>query len=184
GVCATLAVGDGNLILPGDSYQLGAGGEIPFPPRRDYLYVGLERIVGELEAHLVVAFAGGAVRDRVGADLFGNLDLFFGDQWPGDGGPEQILAFVDRVGTEHRKHVVAHELVAQILDEDVFRLDAQEQRLGPRRLEFLALAEIGREGHDFAAIGRLQPLQNDRSIKAARIGEHDFLDVRSSHETA
>ena len=48
-----------------------AAGEIPFAPRRDHPDVGLERIIAELEADLVVALAGGAVADRVGADLRG-----------------------------------------------------------------------------------------------------------------
>ena len=33
------------------------------------LMSGLERVIGELEAHLVVALAGGAVADGVGAGL-------------------------------------------------------------------------------------------------------------------
>ncbi len=91
------------------------------------------------------------MRDGVGADLFGDLDLFLGDQRPRDRGAEQILPFIDRVGAKHRKHVVAHELLAQIFDEDVFRLDAEQDRLGARGLELLALPEIGRERHDLAA---------------------------------
>ena len=51
--------------------QLGARGEIPLAPRRDHLDVGLQRVVAELEAHLVVALAGGAVGDGVGAGLRG-----------------------------------------------------------------------------------------------------------------
>ena len=128
--------------------------EVPFAPGRDHRDVGLERVVGELEAHLVVALAGRAVRDRVGADLLGDLDLLLGDQRPRDRGAEQILPLVERVGAEHREDVVAHELLAQILDEDVLRLDAEQQRLLARGLELLALAEIGGEGHHLAAIGR------------------------------
>ena len=119
--------------------------------------------------------------DGVGADFLGDLDLLLGDQRPRDRGAEQILAFVERVGAEHRKHVVAHEFFAQILDEDVLRLDAERQRLGPRRLQLLALAEIGGEGHDLAAIGGLQPLQDDRGIEPAGIGEHDFFHIAFGH---
>ena len=151
--------------------------EIPFAPRRDHFDVGLERVIGELEAHLVVALAGRAMRHGVGADLLGDLDLLLGDQRPRDRGAEQILALIERVGAEHREHVVAHEFFAQIFDEDVLRLDAEHQRLLARRLELLALAEIGGEGHHLAAIGRLQPFEDDRGVEPARIGEHDFLDV-------
>ena len=46
-----------------------------------------------------------------------------------------------------------------------------------RRLELLALAEIGGEGHDLAAVGGLQPFEDDRGVEPAGIGQHDFLDV-------
>ena len=50
------------------------------------------------------------------------------------------------------------------------------QRLGARRFQFFALAEVGGEGHDFAVVGVLQPLEDDRGIQSAGIGEDDFLD--------
>ncbi len=53
-----------------------------------------------------------------------------------------------------------------------------------RRPELLALAEVGGEGHDLAAIGRLQPLQDDRGVEPAGIGEHDLLDVFLGHGDA
>ena len=48
-------------------------------------------------------------------------------------------------------------------------------RLAPRRLQLLALAEVGGEGDHLAAVGLLQPLQDDRGVEAARIGEHHLL---------
>jgi hypothetical protein len=86
-----------------------------------------------------------------------------------------------RVGTEHREHVVAHELVAQVLDEDVLRLDAQKLGLLARRLQLLALAEIGGKRHHLAAIGGLQPLEDDGGVEAAGIGEHDLVHALLSH---
>jgi hypothetical protein len=52
---------------------------------------------------------------------------------------------------------------------------AQHLGLLARRLQFLPLAEVGGEGHHLAAIFRLEPLQDDRGIEAAGIGENDFL---------
>ncbi len=52
-----------------------------------------------------------------------------------------------------------------------------QQAASSRRLEFLALPEIGGEGHDLAAVVLLQPLQHDRGVEPARIGEDDLLDV-------
>ena len=92
--------------------------------------------------------------DRVGADLARDLDQPLGDQGPRDRGPEQILTLVLRVGAKHRKHEVAHEFLAQVLDENMLRLDAEHFRLLARGLELLALAEIGGEGDDLGAVSR------------------------------
>ncbi len=181
----TLVLGDRDLVLFREVEQGGARRQIPLAPGRDDLDVRLQRVIGELEAHLVVAFAGGAMGHRVGADLPCDLDLFFGDQRPGDGGAEQVEALVLRVGAEHRKHVVAHEFFAKVFDKNVLRLDAEHDRLVARRPELLALAEIGGEGDHLAAIGRLQPLQDDRRVEPTGIGEDDALDgffVWSGHQ--
>src|SRR5437667_321374 len=105
----------------------------------------LERVIGELEAHLIVALPGCSMRNRVCPHPLGNLDLLLGDQRARNRRAEQILALVKRVGAEHREHVVADELLAQILDKNVLRLDAEQKGLLARRLDPLVLAEIGRE---------------------------------------
>ena len=179
---AFLVLGDRDLVRARELEQLVAPLERPLPPRRHDLDRRVERVIGELEAHLVVALARGAVTHRVGADLRGDLDLLLGDQRPRDRGAEQVLPLVQRVGAEHREDVVADELLAQVLDEDVVRLDAEQQRLLARGRELLALAEVGGEGDDLAAIGGLQPLQDDRGVEPAGIGEDDFFDVASSHD--
>jgi hypothetical protein len=46
-----------------------------------------------------------------------------------------------------------------------------------RRPEFLALSEIGGEGHHLAIVGHLQPLEDDGGVKAAGIGKDDALDI-------
>ena len=172
---AALVLRHGDLVLLGEIEQRVAALELPFAPGRDHLDVRLQRVIGHLEAHLIVALARGAVTDGVGADFTGDLDLALGDQRPRDRRAEQIDALIDGVGPEHREDVVAHEFLAQILDIDL--LDAHHLGLLARRLQLLALAEIGGEGHHLAAIGHLQPFQDDRGVEAAGIGEHDFLDV-------
>jgi hypothetical protein len=117
------------------------------------------------------------MRHRVGADFLRDFDLLLRNQRPRDRGPEQILPFVQRVRAEHRENVLAHKLLAQIFDEDVLRFDAEEERLVARGRELLALPEIGRKGHDLAAISGLQPLQDDGGVEPAGIGQHHFLDV-------
>src|SRR5260221_14462953 len=100
-------------------------------------------MIAELEADLIIALAGGAMRHRIGANLFGDFDLLLRNQGPRDRRAEEILPLIHGIGAEHRKHVVADEFLAQILDEDIFRLDTEQQRLLARRLELLALADIG-----------------------------------------
>ena len=148
--------------------------EIPFAPRCDDLDVGIERVIAELEADLIVAFAGGAMGDGIGADLAGDLDLPLGDQRPRDRGAEQVGALIERIGAKHREDKVAHELFAQIVDKDL--AGAEQFGLPAGRFEFLALAEIGGEGDDLAAIGLLQPAQDHRGVEPARIGEHHLSD--------
>ena len=103
--------------------------------------VDSQRIGGELEADLVIALAGGAMGDSIGADLVRDLDLPFGDQRPRDRGPKQIDAFIERVGPEHREDVVAHKLFAQVFDIEL--RCARGFRLFLEAAEFLALPNVG-----------------------------------------
>jgi len=54
------------------------------------LYVWRDGFVGQFEPHLVVAFAGAAVRKAVGAELQRNFRLALGDDGPGHGSAEQV----------------------------------------------------------------------------------------------
>ncbi len=164
---------NGDAVLLGVGDQLGARGEIPDAPRRDDLDVRLEGVGGELEAHLVVALAGGAVRDRVGALGAGDFDLPLGDQRPRDRGAEQVDVLVHRRGAQHRKDEVADELLAQVVDVDLRR--AARFRLPAHRLELLALAEVGAEGHHRHLIALDQPLEDDGGVEAAGVRENDLL---------
>ena len=115
--------------------------------------------------------------DGIGAGFVDDLDQALGDQRPRDRGAEQVFALIHGVGAEHRENEVAHEFLAQVVDVDLFGLDAELQRLGARRLEFLALTEVGGESYHLALVGVLQPFQDDRGVEAAGIGEYYFLDV-------
>ena len=170
-------------MLLGELDQLGAAREIPFAPRRDHLDVRFQRIIGKLEADLVVALAGRAMGHRIRAHLVRDLDLLLRDQRPRDRSAQQIDAFINRVGAKHGEHVIAHEFLAHILDENVFGLDAQHLGLLAGRLDLRALPQIGREGHDLRAIFRLQPFEDDRSVEPARIGQNHLLDALVCHET-
>ena len=176
---AALVPGDRDLVRLGKLQQPGAAGQIPLSPWRNHRYVRLQCIVAEFEAHLVVALAGGPVRHRVGAHQFGNLDLPLGDQRTGDRRAEQILALIKGVGAEHREDEVAHERLAEVVDEDL--ADAEQLCLAAGRFQLLALAEIGGECHHLAPVGDLQPAQDHAGVEPARVGEHDLLDVLCPH---
>ena len=107
--------------------------------------------------------------------LPGDFDEMLGDQRPGDRGAEQIEPLIQRVGAEHREHEIAHEFLAHVADVDL--LDAEQLGLLARRLQLVALTEIGGEGDDFGAEFGLQPFEDDRGVEPARIGEHDLLHV-------
>ena len=182
GGLAALVLGDLDAVLFGEGEQICAGFEIPVAPRSDDLDVGVQAVIAQLEADLVIALAGCAMTDRVCADHVGNLDLAFGDQRAGNRGAEQVDAFIDGIGAEHREDEVADEFLAHVFDEDVLRLDPGGKRLGAGRLQLLALSEICGEGDDFGAEFRLQPFQDDRRVQSAGIGEHDFFRSGNGHE--
>ncbi len=113
--------------------------------------------------------------NRICAGLFRDLDQVL--EITADG---QSRCRADR--RLHRRHwrgtsedEIAHELLAHVLDEDF--LDAEHLGLLARRLQFLALAEIGREGDDFSAELGLQPFQDDGGVETAGIGENDLFHV-------
>jgi len=166
---------DRDAVLLGIGQEFLAREQIPLAPRRDDFDIGVQRVGAEFEAHLVIALAGGAMGNRIGAGGAGDFDQTLGDQRARDRGAEQVLAFIDGVGAEHRKHEIAHELFAQIVDEDF--LHAKLLGFFARGFQFFTLADIGGEGDDFALIFILQPFQNDRGIQAAGIGEYDFFDL-------
>ena len=165
---------DGDAVFRGVFEQFFARGKIPFPPRRDHTDVRLERVISELEADLIVALSGGAVRDRVGIGFARDFDLPLGDQRPRDRRSEQVFAFVDGVRAEHRVNEIADEFLAQVVNVDLG--DAGGFGLGARRFELLALADVGGEGHHLAPISVLQPFEDHRSIEAAGVRQHCFVD--------
>src|SRR6266498_3258139 len=105
---------DRHIVFGGVVERVLARADIPFAPGHDRAHMRRESHIRYLEAHLVVALAGAAVRQRVGALLDGDLGLAPGDQRARDRGAEQVDPLVDRAGLEHWEQEVAYELFAQI----------------------------------------------------------------------
>ncbi len=176
GVRGLLAVTlNGDVVLFSVGQQLLAGHQVPLAPWRNHFYARLKRIGTQLETHLVVALAGGTVGDGIGTGFVGNFNQALGDQRTGDGSTQQVLAFINGVGAEHRENKVAHKFFTQVVDVDF--LDTQRFGLGTGRLDLLALTQVSGEGNDFALVLVLQPLEDYRGIQATGIGQNHLFDI-------
>jgi len=127
----------------------------------------LQGVKGELEADLVVALAGAAVRDGEAAFLLRNGDLCAGDDWSSEGGAEKVDVLVDGIAGDCWVAQVFDELPlvrtslscqcqcmitylsSQILN--VARRRTNLQRLLLGSLKVLFLANIGHESNHFIA---------------------------------
>ncbi len=159
--------------------EFGAGIEVPFAPGRDHFNIRVERVITQFKADLIIALAGGAVTHGICADLMGDFDLTFGNQGARDGCAQKIEPFIQSIGAKHRKNEVANKFFAQIINIDFF--DTIGFGLRPRRLQFFALTQIGREGDNFTSLFFLKPFQDDGCVQSAGIGEDDFLGC--AHDT-
>ena len=168
-----------NAVLVGVGEQFVAGEEIPFPPGCDDLDIGHEGVGAEFKAHLVISFAGGPVGDGIGLLLAGDLDQPLGNEGPCNGGAQQVLALIDGVGPKHREDEVSDEFLAEVFDVDL--LHTKLFGLLPGGLKLLALADVGGEGDDLAAVLVLQPLEDDRGVESTGVGQHNFLDLGVCH---
>lgn len=90
--------------------------EFGVAPWGDAFDAGGEGGGGELEADLVVAFSGGSVGDGVCSFFEGDVDHAFGDAGAGDGGAEEVAAFVDGVCLEHGEDVVTGKFFFLVVD--------------------------------------------------------------------
>ena len=79
-----------------------------------HVQVGREGADADLEAHLVVALAGAAVRDGGGAVVLGGLDEVLDDQRAGQRRDQRVAVHVERVGLQRRQAVLLGELVARV----------------------------------------------------------------------
>ena len=160
-------------MFPGIADQVLPAPKLPGAPRGQDPDARGERLVGQLEADLVVALAGGAVSDAVGPPFPGDPDLLPSDHGTRQRGSQQVLAFVDGVGLDRGKDELFHEGAPQVRDHDL--VGAGPARLFPDLFQVLPLPHIGQESQDRTSMLRLQPMEHGGSIQSARIGQDDLL---------
>src|SRR5581483_3852531 len=149
------------------------GSEGPLAPRSNDLEFWSQRLVCELKAHLVIPLSGTAMRDRGSSFLQSHFDLTLGDDWTGERSAKQILVFVNRACPKRRKHIVDQKRFPQVFDDDF--AGARRISLVDDRLQIVALAYVADHGDHVMRKVFFQPRNNDGSVKASRIGKHDFV---------
>ena len=153
------------------SDQVLATLEGPLAPRGDHLQLGCESGVRELEAHLVVALAGAAVGDGLGADLLRERHVMRGHRGAGHRRAEEVGARVDGAGAQRGEHEVAHEFLAQVFDHAVGGagplglLDQAAQLARP-------LPHVRRETENPGAVLLAEPGNDRGCVESARIREN------------
>ena len=95
--------------------------------RRDHLHARVVRLERELEAELVVALAGAAVDDGLGAELERDLGDRLRDHRPRERRDERVLALVQRVRQDRSRALLVGERVLAVDEQDVVGVR------GPRR---------------------------------------------------
>ena len=174
-VDGALRGGDGDVAFPGVLDGVLSGADVPFPPGRDDLEAGVQGHVGEFEAHLVVSLARGAVGHRVRALLVGDVHLMLGDEGPGDGRAQQVLALVGCAGAQQAEEVLLGEFVLQVLEDELAR--ATLEGLFLQAFQFLALADVRGEANDLAPVVLLEPGHDDRSVQSSGVSQDHLFDL-------
>ena len=175
GVVGLAADAQGDVVGLGVVDLLVAALDVPLAPGGDDGHIGGEGLEGQLKADLVVALAGAAVADGVGALLDGDVGQGLGDAGPGKRSAQQIVLVL---GAELQggEDVIFDKVLFQVQHiqlgrAGLFGLFFQAVQLG-------ALAHVARHGDDLAVVVVFfQPGDDDGGIQPTGIGQHDLFDV-------
>ncbi len=107
---------DRNVVCLSKLDGILAASDTPFAPWGNYFQFRVQRLVGELEADLIVPLAGGTMGDGVRTFQLGDFHLTFGDKRAGHGRAQKIFPLVDRPRHHGGKNVVGEELLPQVFD--------------------------------------------------------------------
>ena len=153
--------------------------DVPDSPGSKNLHLRSKSLDGKLKSYLVVALAGAAVSDGVGALRLGDLHQTLCYDGPGKGGAQKI-PFI--VGAHHHggdDHVV-HHLIGEILHIELgcAGLDG----LFLQAIQLGALSHVAGNGDDLRIIiVFLQPGDDDGGVQSAGVGQHHFFDLFLRH---
>src|SRR5438105_4976175 len=148
--------------------------DIPFAPWRDDRQVGRERGVSQLESYLVVPFPGAAMCKCISTNAAGDLHLSTSNEWPAHRGAEEVFTTVDSTSAEGGPHELFHKFLAQVFD--VALIGTRGDCLRSYAFQLLALSYVGGDADDASAVALLEPGDDDRRVKPARVGKGDCTD--------
>ena len=158
---------------------LVAGLDVPLTPGGDDLHAGGDVLDRQLEADLVVALAGAAVGDGVGAFLQRDLHQTLGDDGTGKGRTQQVVLIFRARLHAGDDHVVDH-LVGKVKGVELARAGFEGFFL--ETVQLTHLTDVAGHGDDLGiVVVLLQPGNDNGCIQAAGIGEHDFFNFIFIH---
>ena len=165
---------DRNIVLTGIFDHFGTGMEIPvgITPCSNDLGCGVQSISVQLETDLVVALAGGTVADGISAFLFADIDQTFCNERTGNGGTQQVVAFVDGICLHHGEDEIAGKFFGQVFH--IALGGTGTDRLFFQPGSFFRLPDICAVADNFCIVSVFDPLDDDGCIKSARISNDDL----------
>ena len=170
---------DGNAVALGPVHLLLAREEVPLAHGRQDLEAGVERVDARLEADLVVALARAAVRDVGGAGLVRDLDELLDDHRARQRREERVGVLVERVGRDRLGQDLLGVLLAHVERLGVDGSHVERLLLDPREV-LGVLPHVAANRDDVEVLLGLQPLDHDRGVEAAGVGENDLLPLGGS----
>ena len=166
---------EGNIVRLGVVDLFLTGLDAPLTPRGDDGHIGGKVLNGQLETNLIVALAGAAVADSVGAFLESDLHKALGNAGTGVRGAEKII-FVNGARLHGGDDIIVNIFVGEI--ENVKLGSAGLESFFFQTFELVRLTYVAGYGDDLAVVVVFfEPRDDDGGIKTARIGENDFFDV-------
>lgn len=140
--------------------------------RGQHLEIRCQRSESDLEADLVVALAGAAVRDDAAAVLAGRGHQVLDDQRPADRRHQRVAVHVEGVVADGGQAIALGEFVAGVHDDGLHRA-AVQGALADDLHVFAALAEVDRHRYDLTAGLLADPADGHRGVQTAGIRQDD-----------